>query len=558
MKTALLVPVIWLAGLVQAFGQSDPQECISKSQALQTEGKFAEAVDLMRDAVKTFPDNARVHFELGNAIGQSAQHTQDMMASLAWINEAFVEWEKAVTMEPENVEYHITPGIAGIMVPTFIGKLDSGVGHLEKAISIFNSKIIENAASTLPVVYRFIGHGYRLQGKNDQARQAWEKVLAMTTEGDQYNAAKTGLAELAQAESQAKAVKLTPQAEKLLALQKKAEASPKDIGVWIDWGKACLEVDDYPQARKAFKGAEAQDSTRLDVQWLILDAISRDASKGYDERVNQDQSTRTGLAFDYVNQMAKILRMDPKNPRARFQTAVSYIQMPFFVNKMDQGISILESLSKDEAAPDSTRGNALFWLGVAYRKKGHAMWMKTIKDYPKNENVTLIYNEYGLRENSGPMAKAAQSFVSVTFHMGFQDELAPQTGVWVEDASGKFVKTLYVSGFAGYAKEKQIDLPEWGRKTAFETDGTTGASIDWGKHTFFWDLTDHNGKRVADGTYKVQVEVSWWPTMQYGRADADIVIGKTSTHTVVEKAPLIPRMEVRFENITPAMRRVKK
>jgi hypothetical protein len=135
----------------------------------------------------------------------------------------------------------------------------------------------------------------------------------------------------------------------------------------------------------------------------------------------------------------------------------------------------------------------------------------------------------------------------VTFHMGFMDELAPQTAVWVEDPEGNHVKTLYVSGFSGYAKEKQVVLPHFAERTSFETDGTTGASIDWGKHIYVWDLTGHDGKPVKKGTYKIKVEISWWPTMKYGLAEADIQVGKKPQEVIVSKKPFIPLLKVAYQ-----------
>ena len=134
----------------------------------------------------------------------------------------------------------------------------------------------------------------------------------------------------------------------------------------------------------------------------------------------------------------------------------------------------------------------------------------------------------------------------MTFHLGFKDELEPQTAVWVEDADGKFVKTLYVSGFSAFAKEKQVNLPRWSGNSKFETDGTTGASIDWGKHTYSWNLTGHDGKRVKDGMYKVFVEAAWWPSMEYGRALAEIRVGPVSDEATAKKGPHIPILKVQY------------
>jgi hypothetical protein len=56
-------------------------------------------------------------------------------------------------------------------------------------------------------------------------------------------------------------------------------------------------------------------------------------------------------------------------------------------------------------------------------------------------------------------------YLTIGFIMGYRDELAPQTAVWIQDQAGAFVKTVYVSGFSGNAKMKQVDLPVYADKS---------------------------------------------------------------------------------------------
>jgi hypothetical protein len=150
-----------------------------------------------------------------------------------------------------------------------------------------------------------------------------------------------------------------------------------------------------------------------------------------------------------------------------------------------------------------------------------------------------------LREHHAKSASGER--VDVTFHLGFQDELEPQTAVWVEDASGRHVRTLYVSGFSGYAKEKQVDLPEFAERTKFEdTDGVTGASIDWGTHTYSWDLKDRGGKRVPSGLYTIRIEASWWPSMRYESSRTAVRVGGKPEESAAPKEPLIPFFRARY------------
>lgn len=136
-------------------------------------------------------------------------------------------------------------------------------------------------------------------------------------------------------------------------------------------------------------------------------------------------------------------------------------------------------------------------------------------------------------------------FLSVV--LAFRDELAPQTAVWIENSDGEFVKTVYVSGFCGFAKEKQIDLPQWGKKSEFrDVDGVTSASIDQGHHIYVWDLKDFQGKKVAPGKYRVRVETHFWPSGMYQRVDTHITVGSAADSAVREKGNLIPFLKVDF------------
>ena len=135
----------------------------------------------------------------------------------------------------------------------------------------------------------------------------------------------------------------------------------------------------------------------------------------------------------------------------------------------------------------------------------------------------------------------------IDFVLGFRDELAPQTAVWVETENGEFVKTVYVSGFSGFAKEKQVNLPMWRNSSQFiDVDGVTGASIDVGQHIYIWDLHDFSGKKLKSGNYIVKVEVAYWPSMQYQLATAKIKLTKKKAHVLVEEGNLIPWLGVKY------------
>jgi hypothetical protein len=82
--------------------------------------------------------------------------------------------------------------------------------------------------------------------------------------------------------------------------------------------------------------------------------------------------------------------------------------------------------------------------------------------------------------------------------------------VWVEDNSGKFVKTLIIN-----AARYKTFLTSWKNSTSAagsvfnSVDALTGATnSNHGTRTSIWDGTDYEGKLVPDGTYKVCMELT--------------------------------------------------
>jgi hypothetical protein len=144
-------------------------------------------------------------------------------------------------------------------------------------------------------------------------------------------------------------------------------------------------------------------------------------------------------------------------------------------------------------------------------------------------------------------SKYAGPIVVVDFLLGFRDELPPQTAVWIEDAQGNFLKTVYVSGFSGNAKGVQVVLPEYAKISKFgDADAVTGASIDVGHYIYVWDLRDASGKTVRPGTYTVKVEVSYWPSMKYQLVAAAIAVAAGENRKVVQEGDYIPYLEVSY------------
>ena len=90
-----------------------------------------------------------------------------------------------------------------------------------------------------------------------------------------------------------------------------------------------------------------------------------------------------------------------------------------------------------------------------------------------------------------------------------------QLAIWVENADGELIKTVFVTNFAsarrGY-RSRDMAISHWVGAANPEAmsdgqiDAISGATPSAGRLTYSWDLTDQNGDRVPDGVYTIYLE----------------------------------------------------
>ena len=108
---------------------------------------------------------------------------------------------------------------------------------------------------------------------------------------------------------------------------------------------------------------------------------------------------------------------------------------------------------------------------------------------------------------------AAEVSFSYTKQSGFSSN---QFAVWIEDAQGRYVKTLYATYFtaSGGWKKRELSLVEWVKKSNLagmskaQVDAITGPTPKSGVLRYVWDGTDSAGRPVPEAEYRVLVEAT--------------------------------------------------
>jgi tetratricopeptide (TPR) repeat protein len=548
MKRALYLLAVCALLITQTAYAETAEEYLESAQQLAEAQNYPEALALLNKAVAEHPDNSDLHALLGLYTGMSAGQAGDYMEAGRLAMLSFEYLDKAVTLGPENPRAYLYRGIMGVNVPTFLGKLDPGINDLKRVIDMHGKDPDKISGEMLITAYSNLATGYLKAEDFDNARSALTTIVESAPGTD---AAKQAEEQLAKLEGK-KTVKLDVLAvkegdtEEIIALKEKIKADPGNTEMILQLGTIYYDAEKWDDAVVILKEYVAIDQQSADAYKMLGISIAQQAETGYDERIASDTDLRSGMAFEAISYLDQAVQLNAKDIELRLTRGIFGIMFPFFIGKHDQGVLDLEYVAEN-ATTEEEKAQALYFLGLARQREALRYWIEVASKYPKSEAAKMVYQSSVPRVTHFDPSKVDKPVVVIDFVFGFQDELPPQTAIWIEDMNENHIRTLYVSGFSGYAKEVQINLPVWSAISNFEgCEAVTGASIDIGHHIYTWDLNGLDGKKVKKGTYKVRVEVMHWPSGKYQLVETEIELGKKGMKKIVEEGVYIPRLEVSY------------
>lgn len=529
--------LIALVSLSAAMSFSDP--CCGMDSAVQSAirkagsaNDVARAAAIMDTAVQKSPNDPDALAYFGLYATLLAGQTKDFMQAGQWANRAYQSLDKACKIDSSHIHARYYRGILGVNAPEFLGWQNQGIADLEYVQKRIAAGT--DAMSDADRIGLYVNSATAYRKINDAAKlkTVLEKLVERVPDSETGKSARAELDRLN-----------LPAAQGAIAQPVPVSSDTKE---WMRKAKSLLNQRRIREALQAYQEAVKTDSTNLSLVLAIADTVRQVAGAGYGPFIYDDQEARTLLAFEMVKLFERAAALAPQNPRVRLMRGIIDVMMPFFVGKLEQGIEDLSWVSEN-APSDSLKSEALFWLGHAYRQKGLAYWNTIAADHEKEHAFRDVLNAMTpvvRRVDADTVRKPA---VVIEFVLGFQDFLAPQTAVWIEDAQGRYVKTVFVSGFSGFAKEKQVVLPDWAKQSKFEgLSAVTGASLDAGHYAFVWNCTDVSGKKVSQGKYTVRVETAYWPSMKYDMVSSALEIGKLPSKTAPTKGEFIPYFNARY------------
>ena len=516
---------------------------IQEAQLHSGAKEIDQAIATMEQAVKEYPDSSIAYEKLGYYISENAQRYMDYFIVLP---RAFEIWDKAIALDPGNLDAMYSRGTWGVSVPQCLGQLEKAIGDLEYFVAHLEKLSEPGTQEKLADAYSYLANGYRKSWDFTKAKDAYSRVIEIAPDTLDAKSAHGNIDNILQFErwQHMQEARIPPDSPEIVELRTYTEEHPDDIDKLMILGNTYLEANKDEEAAGVFEQVVNTDSSNVKAYKMLAFALKRANADGYDPRISMDHNFLTDAVFKVLTVLDKAISIAPDDMELRLMRAQVGLMMFFFPGRRWQATEDLEMVIQSDAA-ETIIAAARYELGRAHQKIRTTDWLRW-SEYPEVFGADSIVNSLLSAEPLFDPAQYKKPYVVIDFVMTFRDELAPQTAVWIETKEGRFVKTIYVSGFTGYARAKGR-LPQWQASSDFfDVDAVTGASIDMGHHAFVWKLKNALGESVKAGAYAVKVEVTFWPSMQYQCIAAPVTIGKKGNQIIVREGYLIPYLEVRY------------
>ncbi|MFC1898086.1 DUF2271 domain-containing protein [Candidatus Cloacimonadota bacterium] len=515
-----IIFVLLMITSVCLFGESI-EESITRSNELANAGELEEAVEILETANIDNPNNPDILTELGNLYSKQAGSTSNFLKAGKLSGQAFSMMDKAIKIDPAHINAHLYRGILGANVPAFMGKLQQAEADL-----LFIQKNVKPMPNQLNMtVLYYLGMVYEKQERYAEALETFKAVERYA--GNTYYG-KSALEFIAELEKKA---------------EKQAKKKAKKEDMSLEKGNKLMGKGKLDEAANVYRQIIKENPDDFQANLMLVNCLGKIAESGYSSKINENTEYMSNLAFEVMATFEKLVELDPENMEMRFAKNELAIELPFFVGKLGSAIKDLEWIKENK--PEN-QARALYLLGKAYKKLANSYWAKAVNEFDDKTKAQILAEmkptiQY-IEED-----ELSKPCVAIDLILGFQDELAPQLAVWIEDDKGNFIKTIYVSGFAGRVKEKQTTLPKWAESSEFEdADIITSASVDIGHHLFVWQLDDIAGKMVKKGDYKVQLEICHWPHVIYEHSEIPLTIGSKKQIITNTENEMIPQIRLTY------------
>ena len=160
------------------------------------------------------------------------------------------------------------------------------------------------------------------------------------------------------------------------------------------------------------------------------------------------------------------------------------------------------------------------------------------------KKLLVFCSVYTVLLTAAAAQQASQPAAEITFQFTrLSGSASNQFAIWIEDAQGAYVKTLYATRYTanGGYRRRESSIPVWVRQSGLaglnrtQIDAFAGATPRTGTLSYTWDGTDSRGAAVAAGEYILVLEGTLrWENQVIYRAPILLGAGAAAAQVSVE------------------------
>ncbi len=357
MKKILIV--LFMVMIISLFGETRTvQEYIEEASQLEKKGQLKEAAEIMERANEIYPEQSEIYAEWGILVGKQAGNAKDFLKAGEFSFQSFQLLDKAITLEPANINARLYRGIMGANVPDFMRKLDQSVQDfnfiLEKCQPISNEL-------NMTVLY-YLGIAHEKKGEYEKSLEYFKAVALYGIDSGYSQEARKHIEKL----------------EKKDTEKKNENEKNNNKEVSFERGNQLLAEKKYHEAADVFRKITEKEPENVQTYLMLAQVLGIIAETGYDKNIYESVEYMSNLAFEIMDIFDKIVSLDPDNIEIRLARDDLAIELPFFVGKLNDSI---EDLKRLIANKPEHQAQAYFLLGKAYKKLGNSYWAKAATNF---------------------------------------------------------------------------------------------------------------------------------------------------------------------------------
>lgn len=135
------------------------------------------ADELFKTILTLEPDNAEARVWYGSTLTIKAREEWLPPAKLLYLAKGIQEMDSAVGSAPDNIVIRIVRAQTSLAIPYIFGRTRVAVEDFEYLLGLSRERPEEFTPETLAQIHLGLGKAYERDGRRDEARRNWERVL---------------------------------------------------------------------------------------------------------------------------------------------------------------------------------------------------------------------------------------------------------------------------------------------------------------------------------------------------------------------------------------------